>query len=466
MTATSASRSISTAINLTVVRMLGVVLQMLILLVVGRLTGPQGVGMLQLFNVWTCILGEFTASGLPTHAMRRLATRTADRDAPATRNFLAACMQRMALVWLLVMLALAALLPFLSSDIASDVTGNVAGDATVVWQGTNGYLLALAIFAFAVTRLTSDSLKARSSINTGVLGESAGPPLVAALVLLVQWQLNNRIDSGDIIVAFTTGFVITALALLACLLAATRAVPATAASNMKAQPEASEAAIDMHWQSHAPLWLTALVSIAFLNYPFLVLPHFASMAEVGTFAIAFKLLNLVTTIIVMLAAIYGPRFARCELTADFQLARTLLRQSQVVSLVLYLPVVAVMLLSYEHLHPLFGQGFAGGVKFLGILAIGQGINATCGLTGLMLNMMGQGKTELATIMIITCIALLLTPWVGATYGAVGIAAIYSGAIAAKNLLSYCLAMRYLNRMQFTPTIHTPITMAHCPEVSR
>jgi O-antigen/teichoic acid export membrane protein len=461
MTATSAS-SISTVINLTVVRMLGVVLQVLILLVVGRLAGPQGVGMLQLFSVWTGTLGELTASGLPTHAMRRLATRTTDRDARATRNFLAACMQRMALVWLLVMLALAALLPFLSSDVAA----NVAGDATLVWQGTNGYLLALAILAFAVTRLTSDSLKARSSINTGVLGESAGPPLVAALVLLVQWQLNNRIDSGDIIAAFTTGFVITALALLACLLAATRAVAPNAASNMKAQPEASEAAIDMHWQSHAPLWLTALVSIAFLNYPFLVLPHFASMAEVGTFAIAFKLLNLVTTIIIMLAAIYGPRFARCELTADFQLARTLLRQSQVISLVLYLPVVVVMLLSYEHLHPLFGQGFAGGVKFLGILAIGQGINAACGLTGPMLNMMGQGKTELATIMIITCIAVLLTPWAGTTYGAVGIAVIYSGAITAKNLLSYCLAMRYLNRMQFTPTIHTPIAMAHCSGVCR
>ncbi|MFT4797994.1 MAG: O-antigen/teichoic acid export membrane protein [Candidatus Azotimanducaceae bacterium] len=163
------------------------------------------------------------------------------------------------------------------------------------------------------------------------------------------------------------------------------------------------------WREHSPYWVTALVSIGFLNFPFLVLPYLAPLTEIGAFAFAFKLLNLSTTILLMLSANYGPGFARCAAAGDKAGARKLLVQTQQLSMLLYVPLVAILISSFQWIHPLFGEGFGQGFSILLVLAAGQLVSAMTGLSGQLLNMSGAGANEMNIQLASLLLALSLTP---------------------------------------------------------
>ncbi len=66
----------------------GLALQFLVQVVVGTLAGPAGLGVLQLFMSWSCILGEVLALGLPARAMRTTAVNWSHGDFAAARQAL------------------------------------------------------------------------------------------------------------------------------------------------------------------------------------------------------------------------------------------------------------------------------------------------------------------------------------------------------------------------------------------
>lgn len=426
--------------QLAFLRMAGVGMQMLILLVIGRVAGPQGVGVLQAFNAWTCTLGEVSAVGLPTYAMQRLSRLFHQKEIGALWRLILAFMLKIACAWGLLMVLLFAFM-LLSQSLLPG--------AAMPTQNINVIYLAMASLGFALTRLASESLKAGMRTRIAVLLESSAPPSVAALYLAVVWVDGRPITGDEILAAFTAGFLATAVCLLLILLVPLlRKLPRDSVHVSRqgiAQTTKLLSLPRVEFTDHAPLWVTAIVSIVFLNYPFLVLPYFASMADTGAFALAFKLLNLITTILLMLSAVYGPRFAQAGDRQDFVGAARLLRQSQWVSLTLYLPVVILLLLGFDGIHPWFGEGFAAGFGFLLILAVGQLVNATTGLAGALLNMMGQGKQEMAISLITLALMALATPVIGMQFGAQGIVGIYAFAVAFKSIGSYCLAKNFVNK---------------------
>ena len=402
-------------LGLSCIRLTGVVLQTVILLVVGRIAGPAGVGTLQLFLAWTCSLGELAAAGLPTHAMRRMVQ--ADECRASALQYFAKATSRLAGVWLVLMLVAFVLYAF-----------------GWIQSGLHLGFVAVSVFCFALYRIASESLKAVGQVDASVLVESALPPVVAGTVIGTRYFLYGEITSLDVIGAFSAGFFITAFVLVLRLLKYLGGM-----SNRRA------VAPNIAWQEHAPYWVTALVSIGFLNYPFLVLPYFATLAEIGSFAFAFKLLNLSTTILLMLGAIYGPRFAKSALSGDKFGARRLLGQTQKLSLMLYVPMVVVLLVGYPFIHPLFGDGFGDALPILLVLAIGQLCGAMTGLSGQLLNMSGEGAKEMNIQLATLAIAIGLTSLAGNAFGAMGIAMVYSLTISLKSIASLWTAYQLVGR---------------------
>lgn len=395
-------------------RFSGVALQTLVLIFVGRIAGPAGVGALQVFLTWTCSLGEGAAAGLPTQAMRQLANLK--DDTAAAKAFLLAAVRRMLLVWATLMCSFAGFWIFGATNSAPELA-----------------LIATSVFCFALYRIVSDGLKAFRYVDFSVLVESSLPPLTAGLALFVLVLTGTPLTIVSVLACFTLGFVVTALVIVLRF-----------ATILKGRGNKVSRATSIAWREHTPFWVSALISIAFLNFPFFVLPYYADLDEIGAFALAFKLLNIATTILLLLGAIFGPKFSQLAERKDAAGARIVLAQSRKLSLAVFLPIAIGLPVLFPFVHPWFGEGFAGGIEFLLILLIGQLCNAATGLSGQFLNMSGAGSTEMKIQICTVSFALLLTPFAGSLSGAIGIAWIYSTTVVLRSLASLYFAQRILN----------------------
>ena len=190
------------------------------------------------------------------------------------------------------------------------------------------------------------------------------------------------------------------------------------------------------------LWATSLLGVVFLHLPFVVLPFYAATAEVGVYAVANKLMGIITMLLLLLAAVFGPAFAREAAQGGGQL-KTMLRRSQLYCVVIYLPLAAALVFAHPLLARLFNIPQQELQLMLLVLGAGHLVNAATGLSGVLLNMAGATRLELAATAGALILAGVASPFVGASHGYVGLAVLFSVAIAIKNLLSFGLAQHYL-----------------------
>jgi O-antigen/teichoic acid export membrane protein len=406
-------------------RGVAVALQFAVQVVVGALAGPAGLGLLQLFNSWTCILGEVLALGLPARSMRVIAVDWQRRDGHQGGALLRA----------------AALLIMRASAIAWGVAALVL--ATLWWAGVapsadiGPVLLAVLLAAplFALLRLGAEALKAVDSPLQAIALESLAAPLVIIVVCTACWTLGRPVTPTILLLAGLAGFAVALLAVWRSI--QMRLDPARATGTAGLGDRADLTA----------LWTNSMLTILFMHLPFVILPWFATPDEIGVFAVAHKLVSVITTLLILLAAVFGPAFARAADTRDsVALARLLLRTQQL-SLLVFMPLVLALLLGSEPLGALFNLPDHALQPFLLALAAGQLVNAATGLPGVLLNMAGAAGRELRTLLLALCIGALLAPWAGATHGAIGIAWAFSIALVIKNLASYLAAQRYLSHLE-------------------
>jgi len=398
-------------------------------LAVGTLAGASGLGVLQLFTSWTCIAGEVLGLGLPTRAMRQVSIAYAAGQADQIEKTLRESRRRILRLWLwLLLLAVVPTVVMLRQHTAPD------------WTDYRWLLLAAGLAAplFSLLRLYAESLKATGAALAAVTLESLTSPALLLLACAGCWLAGEPMASVTLVGAFGLSLVITPLALRARL-----------GQQLAKLPQPSLAAGHAAANRPAPrgdllyLWGTGVLSIGFLQLPFLIMPLYVDTTEIGVFAVAHKLINVVTTLLLLLAAVFGPAFARCAAQQDQRALLGLLRRTQLISTAVFLPAALALLALAGPIADLFGSDFGELRLFLTILAAGHLVNAATGLSGVLLNMAGAASRELSTLVLALAAALAGSALVGPGYGAPGLAAVFSGSIALKNLASYALATHLL-----------------------
>ena len=402
-------------------------------LAVGTLAGASGLGVLQLFTSWTCIAGEVLGLGLPTRAMRQVSVAYAAGRSDQIEQTLRESRRKILRLWLwLLLLAAVPAVVLLRQQGAPD------------WTDYRWLLLAAGLLAplFSLLRLYAESLKATGAALAAVTLESLTSPVLLLLACAGCWLAGEPLASITLVTAFGLSLVITPLALRARLRQKLAQLPQAllqanqAAGDAAANPPAQRG--DLLY-----LWGTSVLSIGFLQLPFVVMPLYVDTAEIGVFAVAHKLINVITTLLLLLAAVFGPAFARCAAQRDQSALLGLLRRTQLISTAVFLPTALALLVLAEPIATLFGEDFGDLRLFLAILAAGHLVNAATGLSGVLLNMAGAASRELYTLVIALAAALAGSAWLGPDYGAPGLAAVFSGSIALKNLASYALATHLL-----------------------
>ena len=422
---------------LVVFRGIGVFLQVLMQFAVAQVAGASGLGLMQLYQTWTCVLGETNALGLPTQTMKYASVSPASKE---TLHRLIRSLKAVFKFWLVAVLIFA-----FGSLLDPEWTGFSLGvQLAFLWS----------ILCFSILRISAEALKAAGASTAGIFAENLLMPFLMSLFCFVLLGLYSgqkgpdRVSSDLLIIAASLFFTLAAAYSLGKSLY--RISSKTKVGESLAVKQSKIFSTETRF-----FWGTAVLNIGFLNLPFLLMPYFGSLEEIGFFALAFKLINPISTILIMLSAYFGPQFARAaagkvlsiQTAMDMDRAelKKLLFQSQLVSLALYLPVLLPILLLSDWILPIFGPEFLAAKPFLFILAAAHLVNAVTGLSGNLLNMMGQGKREFQGAILFFALATISGLLVGPSEGLFGIAVVYSLAFAAKNIWSYGFALQALGK---------------------
>ena len=405
-------------------------------LVVGTMAGAGALGALQLFTSWTCIAGEVLGLGLPTRAMRQVSIDYEQQQREQILQTLRKSRRKILRLWLT--LVLLAALPAIFLARTQD---------TATWTEYSWLLIGAGLAAplFSLIRLYAESLKATGAALAAVTIESLTSPLALLLVCAYCWLAGHPVVTFTLVITFGLSLVITPVALSHRLKQKVEGLAPSATETRDAHAPPKVERGDLFY-----LWGTGVLSISFLHLPFIVMPLYVDTAQIGVFAVAHKLINVITTLLLLLAAVFGPSFARYAAQGNSQALLGLLRRTQLISTAVFLPISLLLIALAEPLAGLFGEDFGNLQIYLAILAAGHLVNAATGLSGVLMNMAGAASKELSTLIIAMVAALAGSAWVGPEYGATGLAIVFSSSIALKNIASYLLAINLLKSTREQP----------------
>ncbi len=409
------------------VRIAGTGLQFMVQMLLGQLGGPAAIALMQTFLSVTTVLGEVIARGTPAAAMRRVAVLWTRGARDAIEQYLKACIDQILMAGLLISLAAIAFATATGFGFGSD------GDTGFPGYGT-GFVL-VGMLAFATQRLFADTAKSMARSSAAVAAETLAPPLVAIIALASLWVTGTALTPIPTLVIGLAALIITS----ASVALITRQQLMSLPRDHTGEPVRSS----VPSREGVALWMVSLMGVMSIQLPFLVLPFFADPDVVGVYAVAFKLLAIATTVLVMLAAVFGPAFARAAEDRDADRTRTLLYKSQLLSAGILLPIAIALLAGSDWLAHWFNVPADLLWQFLMILTLGQAVNAATGLPGLLLNMSGAASKE--CLIAATCLAasLVATPLIGTRFGAEGIAWLFTAVLMTKNLVSFVTAHRII-----------------------
>lgn len=154
----------------------------------------------------------------------------------------------------------------------------------------------------------------------------------------------------------------------------------------------------------------------------IVLGFYRTNEEVGIYRATFQIALIIIFGLQAMNQVFQPHFARLHATGEREkLQKLILYGARAVTL-FALPIVVLLLIyGKDLLGVLFGSAFKSGYVALGILTVGQLVNAVMGSVGLLLNMTGNERETMKGVMIATASNIVLNLLLVPTWGLEGAA---------------------------------------------
>jgi O-antigen/teichoic acid export membrane protein len=407
-------------------RGIGLFLQLCMNIVLGRVLGATGMGVYSLYSAWMMVMGSIANLGMPTYTLRTVSVLDGKGLKDTARRFTLGILRTLLITGMLMIILVAGI----SGAVAETLLGEVGMESVLI-------LAAVAAALFMMTKVLSESLKGIRRVNIALTSETALLPLGAIIVIGIFYLYDWNLTAKGFLVIHILLLVLTTLVMIWLMLRFARGT--SKAENEEMPPLMSRSLLHF--------WGGGLLNMWVMNMPILLLPQFANAAEIGIFGVAYRLILLGTTILVTLASIFGPRFARDYANGDVTALKRGLRQSQLLSLIIYSPMLIAFTVFAEPVLGLFGSEFTAGKELLWIMVAGQLLNTATGLVGFMMNMIHREKQEFYIQLSVTVFVFILILILGDMYGVIGVAIAYAIGVAVKNLSSLAFSLFYLNAME-------------------
>lgn len=417
-----------------IVRWLGSGVQFALNIVLGHALGPAGLGLYYLFYAWARFLGQFTSLGLPSYATRTVSVMITNGKSANVKAFIVKSAS--------LILLFGTLLFVVSQPFTERLSQGLLGTNTL------GYMVSLAIVAsilFALLSLLVEALKALHRANLALTLEFSALPFLLLFAVGLAIPFFTTVPTLYALIA-TVVLMLTLVLVSGWLLH----------KELPTSPKSDRRLFKV--REVATFWSFGLLGTLIANLPFLLLPHFATPEEIGEFGVAYRLVALSGTVLAALASQFGPQFARHYARGDLQSLAADFNRSQIYSTLVFTPLLLIMVLFAEPLLSVFGQEFGStrAVLFLHIMAAGQFINSSTGLTAQYLNMIHREALTSWILLVGVTFMLVSAVVLGGRYGALGVAIAYSGALALQNLAAF-FAVKY-----FTIQFKKPLGIKKVP----
>jgi len=165
--------------------------------------------------------------------------------------------------------------------------------------------------------------------------------------------------------------------------------------------------------------------------------------SLGLFKAAHQIAFVISFVLIVINAIFPPRYARLFYDGDLVGLGKLAKLGSLYGILISMPVVLICLLFPSWVLSWFGAGFAGASLMLQIMVVAQFINVATGSVGFLLNMTGYERL-MRNIALISNFLGLLSFYVFIVYfGAVGAALAIAFVVVGQNLLAFYFVWRRL-----------------------
>lgn len=156
-----------------------------------------------------------------------------------------------------------------------------------------------------------------------------------------------------------------------------------------------------------PMLMTGLSSTLLGAMPIFFLDYYTTQVQAGIFSVAFRLASLVSLVLLVVNTISAPKFAELYWIGKMKELQKLILQSTKLMFWIALFVVVLIIITGEALLQFFGDEFQQGYLALLFLSFGQLANAATGSVGTYMNMCGMHKELRVVIMFFVGVSLVV-----------------------------------------------------------
>lgn len=398
-------------------------------IVLGRLYGAEGVGVFALAQSFLFGVGILARFGMDNALMRFVGMHY---QAICIETYLGWALRRA-----LGLAILAALLLFMAREWLAqsfgqpELAGMLAG-------------VAIAVPAFTLTYILSGFMKGIRCPAAACFLESGYVSLLASLVILVYVELSGSksLVGAGIGLAVAAWLVLLQGGGLYWLLHVVKGRLARSDRD-EASPVPSVADKKKFLGSSRAFFVMSLAEFMQNVLSVLAAGMLLSSFDLGLFKAAERAGLLIGFILMIIAAIFPPRFAEFYHRGDHQPLIQLARKSALAGAVMASPLLLACLLVPEWILLLFGPEFEAASNYLRIIAIAQWVNVSTAAVGFLLNMAGY-EALMRNISLFSCVIglvafLVLIPVLGAMGAALSLALM----LVLQNLVALVFVRRKL-----------------------
>lgn len=390
-------------------------------LLIGQQFGPEGTGRFFEFLMIVSVAGIVARFGMDNVLTRHVATARARQDKGYAARILGVA-RNIGLKASIVAILLSVLFYWL-------------------WKGelNSNALILIAIPFVVLSALYSSGLRGLGYAWAYTLFSRGIAPLVASLAIAIYWLLSRPITITQLFVFYLLGVVVAWFFARRLWIKSTDRI-----SPQQDVPMAQEISWRTLWSSCRHLFPVSLLNLAVFPWAAIFfLSTYATLAEVGMYAVADRVVSQIGFVLVSVGHVVSPKFTALHEQGKRAELEGLARKSALLVSAITLPVIALLFFFDSTVLSFFGEEFSEGAIFMDILLIGSVVNVLSGNVGMLLMMTGHEKETKyalygsATVLLVSM--ALLIPLVGGIGAAIG----YSLAIILQNVLLVYFVIRKL-----------------------
>ena len=394
-----------------VIKMSGMAFGYLLIYLISKKNGAEGVGFYNLFVKTLMVLGMLSALGMNISVLRYVGQF--NNDANKSKMQL---LYRYILSYVIPFSCLIGLFVFFFSKKLTSLL-NDTGNYGVILK-----LVGITLPFFALNLINVEFIRGLKQLKISESIRSLIRPVVMVSFLL-YWS-SGDLRNVEILYLF-----------IVCIILNWVISSFTIWNNLKNIPKKINDSFSRNelLKVSRPMMTTSILSTLLGVFPIFFIEYYRSTKDVGVFSVAFQIATIISLVLIIINTIAGPKFSELYWNNKHLELQKFISQSTKLMFYVSLILSIVIMTFSKELLGVFGNEFKEGYLCLIILVLGQLVNSITGSVGVLMNMASKQKALKDRFLLITIFSLVFYWYFIPKYGIIGSAIIFTISLITLNL---------------------------------